>query len=69
MKIQFRSVMQQFENGIGEKVILHFITLIKMDLIIDFHNCGYMDSVGGLGLIGITPKTFIFKREIEKITF
>jgi len=46
-----------------------FSTLFKMGMVMDFDTCGYGDSIGGLGLKGITPKKVIsrFPREIFEI--
>ena len=48
------------------------ITPFKMGMALDFETCGYGDSMGGTGLMGITPRMIVFKiprERLKKSTF
>ena len=47
-------------------------TPFKMGMALDFETCGYGDSMGGTGLMGITPRMIVFKiprERLKKSTF
>ena len=57
---------QMMISLLAQKVLGDF-TPFKMGKVMDFNTCGYEDSLGGLELMGITPKKSIFKIPRERL--